>query len=260
MSDKQERLSVAHHQILQLDVHPTAGMFLEGYSGDDLAAKDDLYSIYQTINFRCDPSLSADHVSALFGALAVATASGVENGAQMLLTRHLLPWLPGLCLAIRDAPNRVYEELAFTALEICSTHAHALPQVGTRTDSTQMITSLEDGDGLRDLAEHLTSHARCGVYFGKSLLSTIARELELPTGFGSRRQTLLNIFRSAGQFDKSEALLERLNSVAEDWEAAYQGDTFSLAAKRSGFDWQARINATRSMFAEMRSRLSSTEI
>ena len=69
---------------------------------------------------------------------------------------------------------------------------------------------------------HLITPAFSGIYLSRYTIGQLARQLELPRGFGNREQMLLNLLRTAVQYESLLQLLNLLQETAVKWQTNYQ--------------------------------------
>ncbi|MAT98830.1 MAG: hypothetical protein CL608_16930, partial [Anaerolineaceae bacterium] len=88
----------------------------------------------------------------------------------------------------------------------------------------------------------------------------LARQFELPRGFGSRETMLLNLLRTAVQYDALPSLLTTLQKICQEWQTSYQqlADTHPQAAPYL-HPWQKRTAATEQMLTELENSSSIVE-
>ncbi len=181
------------------------------------------------------------------------------RGRQMaFLQEHLLPWLLPLAIALRRQPNPFFAALAQVTVTVVQNHSDNLrpeshhqhsrgptkmprkedlgswglggesfaPHPGplpTGERGTEAEELLEDEKtGLKQIAGFLVTPPRSGIYLGRDELARLARQMNLPRGFGGRQQILLTLLRSAGQYDAWEGLLDALRGVTAAWGDEYE--------------------------------------
>jgi hypothetical protein len=153
-----------------------------------------------------------------------------------------------------------YTRLATLTLDLALDHRAALgePVAANRPPLPPPDLDLDDArTSLKDIARFLTVPARCGLYLSRDDLTRLGRADDLPRGFGGRMQMLVNLLRSAAEFDRMEALLDRLSAQVEAWRAAYQqlqeSDVPATALVADA--WTEQLDATEYVLHRMRTAM-----
>jgi len=63
---------------------------------------------------------------------------------------------------------------------------------------------------LKDIAAYLMMPVYCGVFFTRDDISRLAKQLQLPRGFGDRTQMMSNLMKTAVQYNLFPTLLQNL--------------------------------------------------
>ena len=99
---------------------------------------------------------------------------------------------------------------------------------------------------------HLITPAFSGIYLSRYTIGQLARQLELPRGFGNREQMLLNLMRTAVQYDNLKQLLAILQEKCTTWAENYQLLQESYPKIRPfTTQWQQRAKATIQLLEQM---------
>ena len=102
------------------------------------------------------------------------------------------------------------------------------PPGGRRCDHDALVlppppAQLEDpATGLRDIARFLLTPAYSGFFLTARDIARIGQAARLPRGFGSREQTLVNLMRTAAEYDEWPTLPEGLGTLLARWTALYE--------------------------------------
>jgi hypothetical protein len=112
---------------------------------------------------------------------SVANCAGAAGNGRLHHRRHLLLELLG----------DQYAHLTQTLIA---------PPVNFTLPEPQNLLD-DEKTGLKDIAELLSKPALSGVYLTHQQIKALALSLELPKGFGSRQQTLVNLLRTAVQYE-----------------------------------------------------------
>ena len=249
-----------HHGVLDREVPLYASVFLEadGHLGGAVTAS--AADRMAAFGVRLEPDApAADHGGLAFLFLgdllrweAQARAAGdaeaaarFVDGQRAWLGGQLLYWWPDAVLALRRAGDPFYAHLGEMSLEFLSTLADSLrPSVG----SMPPIPSSPDLDdvktGMHRIAGFLGSPASCGVYWGRKTLREWSQQLEVPCGFGPRREVLETLLRTTGELSLGgQGLMRLMQASLDEWLAELD----VLAEQKAIRPW---IEGRRSRFAE----------
>jgi TorA maturation chaperone TorD len=267
-----------HYHLFGFNVFPYQSIFLgvDGSLGGD--STEAVARCYQEAGFvgvvaGALESESADHIGHELGLLAFLSAAeadawAAENPAvaeQMasrqctFLYQHLLRWLPSLVLAVRQQAHPFYAALADLTVDLVHSHCSdykATHHAGSRDEGAGQVLAPPDllGDensSLQDIAQYLLTPPYSGIYLSRDDIGRLARRQDLPRGFGSRKQMLVNTLRSAATYDGLGLLLGTLHELAEGWGRSY--DEMAIGPQSNPFAdaWRARAGRTAMILAEM---------
>ena len=246
------------------------GVVLEGYG---LAQRQALirYCYQAGINFFAD----GDHIghelsflAALCSAEFVALTNSESEKAILLaqyqftfLKDHLLCWLPTFVIALSLSDHSFYAALGRLTLNIAYDHWISVCQESAISSPTESQTNqlphlsdlLQDEQtNLKQIVEFLTTPPNCGLYLGREAIEKLARSNHLPRGFGSRRQTLSNLFHSAAQYELMPDLLQDLAQVCDVWCTFYERQVKSYPEIESHIEtWLQRVASTSTALSAM---------
>jgi len=261
-----DEAAAQHHTALSLEVAPYESVFLteDGLMGGAPAAG--VRAQAGRVGFVGLPDdMEPDHVSVelsilcwLCGAEADAWADGradvaavVQGLARDFLDAHPLGWFDALAVSMAACPAGVpaLTEMARLAAELCRSHRADLGPVVPSPALPELPALLEDPDtGLRRIAEVLTTPVYAGGFLSRSAIRDIGRAHRLPRGFGGRSQMLVNLLRSAAEFDRLVDVVDGLDAIVARWFKDLEDDR-----------WRARADETRDWLASMRSRVAAAE-
>ena len=176
-----DAINADHHSVLGLNVYARRGVFVD----PTLAVTDD------------------DHIAVTLGRLAARSAANEDPVAELA---SLCRWIAPFAIALRRDGGPFFLALADLLSATIDHHVRAA-DVDLRSIVLGDRWALDEEDGVRQLVEILVTPARCGGLLTKMDLRSLGSELRIPAGFGSRPQTLENLFASAAEFDESAALL-----------------------------------------------------
>ncbi|WP_420631993.1 TorD/DmsD family molecular chaperone [Candidatus Leptofilum sp.] len=263
--------AASHHELFQFNIFAYESFFLgeDGLVGGDKTAVVNQHFFqlgYQTAG----PDNQADELGQelaclafLVGQEASAWESDNKPRAQEWQTRqrffletHLLRWVPICLLAVENQADPFFAELAKLTLDLLLTHVSELVKTTVSPPPsflppTQNILANEK-TGFKEIARHLLLPAFSGIYLSRDNIGQLGRQFDLPRGFGSREMMLLNLLRTAVQYDALPSLLAALQEIAREWQTSYQ-QIIENYPKAALFiqPWQAVAAATEQMMIEL---------
>lgn len=273
-----DEAAATHYHLFGLNIFPYEAVFLGSRSqGSTIQLGGPLtQSVEQRLREVSYPlgsgDVSPDHIGHELGFLAhlsaaeadawedalPKTARQMQQRQREFLRAHLLGWLPALCQAIGNQSAPFYTALTDLTQQLVQDHALALSLAASappahHDELPQAPRLLKDRKtGLRQIARFLCVPAFSGIYLSRDSMSAMARDLQLPRGFGSREKMLENLFYAAVQYDALDALLAALDDAAAKWQQAYRR-AFVPELQRFTQSWQERVAATRALLEEMAS-------
>ena len=237
-----EEAAAEHYQLFQRDIFPYESFFTQpsGLLGGEKA--DELLVFYEGIGYHpVTTAHNSDHLGLQLDALAYLCAAEadawedvqpgearrMQNLQLRLLQEHLLCWFVPLQIALAQQETAVYTTAASLLVELLGDQYSRLTQTllapPVRFTLPEERNLLDDEKtGLKDIAEFLSKPAKSGVYLTHQQIKALALSLELPKGFGSRRQTLVNLLRTAVQYDALPVLTTRLETIIAAWIDKYE--------------------------------------
>jgi hypothetical protein len=247
-----------HHTALVLEIAPFESVFLTeaGLMGGPAAAavraqanrvgfpgmSDDMEPDHVGIELAVLCWLSGAEADAIAdGQAAVAAELQARTGA--FLDAHPLGWIDVLARSMATCPavDPVLTEMARLASELCHSHRASLGPPVPVAALPPLPDLLDDPDtGLRRIADVLTTPALAGGYLTSSAIGALGRAHRLPRGFGGRCQMLVNLLRSAAQFDRVSEVCVGLEATVTAWSAAEQDDRWTTRASET-LDWLQRM-------------------
>lgn len=251
-----------HYALFGLDVFPYAGAFLDAGGRLGGRAADAARRFYDEAGLGVPEASgeSADYLPlelSLLESLTMAEAGDfhrvgdVRHLQRRFLDTHLLAWLPPFLEVLHRQRDGFYRALGELTLDLVAEHRASLGgeriQGAREPNGNDLLHN--DATGLKDIAEFLGTPARSGLWLCRRDIGDLSRSLELPRGFGSRLQTLTNLFRSAAEFDGVGGLLDSLSRRIADSRTFYR----RLADGDLPVDiWLERLSATEHVIAVLR--------
>lgn len=243
-----------HQQLLSDEVMPVASAFLsaEGCLGGDITM-----ALHDTMREGGFPvSGEPDHIGTqlrylawLSGAEADAwrdhspRAVELQKRARTFVVEHVMTWLGALVVAIQSVDRGLYAAAIALVYDLCADLAGASEVSPVLAEREAVVDAPESG--LRQIADWLARPARCGLLLAPTVLTRIARGLELPRGFGNRGRLVENLLHAAVHHERLPELMTAL-------------DAELLAAERrhrvlvGGAAWADRLQDTREQLVTVR--------
>ena len=259
-----------HQKLFRQNVFPHESMFLDttGLLGGEIT--ETVRAAYASQGYRAADL--DDHVGHELGMLAfLCAAEGdaweddrtdiaqqIRSRQRVFLQTHLLRWLPPLVAAIGRQPDRLYRELALLLWSMVGDHFADLQGAdGVAWQLPEMPNLLgNDKTSLKDVANFVALPALSGVWIGAEELGLIGRKHDLPRGFGGRVQTMMNLFRSAIQFDRAAEYFGELAGFCNACGEQYaELSAESPALTQFVTPWQTRVVETETLLRAMQERL-----
>ncbi len=249
--------AVQFQQLFGFAVFANESIFRDssGLVGGEIA--DRVIQQYQNCGFRWQGE--ADHISTelqLLAFLAAAEADAFADDLPLVAARmrqlqrdflqcHLLQWLAPLIVAIQRHGDDFYSRVADLLWQLTVDHAEQLNISVTASSQSTALSLTDPETALKTIGRFLTSPDESGWWLSAEEMGEIGRNLDLPRGFGGRIQTMMNLFRSATQYDGASALLTALQAEAEAWQRAYDElGSFTVS-------WQTKLATTVALLREM---------
>lgn len=271
--------AASHHDLFQFNIFANESFFLseDGLVGGEKAAVVNQHLFRRGYRTAVSDG-SADHLGQELAFLAFLVtqeaeawesdlpqaAKAAKAEQQQFLQDHLLRWGIPCLLAIQNQTNPFFGELAQLTLASLLEHFESLGETAVSHPPLflpPVQNILADGKtGFKEIAHYLLLPALSGIYLSRDNIGQLGRQFALPRGFGSREMMLLNLLRTAVQYDILTSLLTALQQTCQEWQASYQqlADDYPQAAPFL-HTWQARAAATENMVAELMASSSIVE-
>ena len=255
-----EAAAATHQALFGFNVYPNASLFLDrtGLLGGVLSEKTE--RLYQQNGFAVEDA--PDHIGNEIGYLAFLAGAEVDawedNRGDIVMEIHarqrtflqayLLLWLPPAVLSIMRNGDELYGMAARLLWQTVLDHARGL-KVNVQSPMVGEVPDLQnEGTSLKEIARFLAAPVDSGWWLSARELSEIGRNINLPRGFGGRIQTMMNLFRSAAQYDGAGELIAEFSSRAAAWRSAYA--ELDDSGEFVGV-WLERIGQTEAVLGEM---------
>lgn len=271
----QNEAAADHQHLFRFNIFPHESIFLDpaGLLGGPVG--EEVLSAYRQAGYSTEVSSDqADHIGYELGFLsflcdqeAQAWQASEQDLANQLaslqhefLSQHLLRWLPPLVLTIRQQENAFYTALANLVFSLSISH----PDLADKSDMGFSLPEppdilSDDNAGLKEIITHFLTPAYSGFYLGRDDVSRLARRRSLPRGFGSRRQMLQNLLRSAANYDEMESVFHEVGLLIAHWRTAYIDLISDQPVSFFVEPWLAQLAGTSAMLETMQTRLQAIE-
>jgi TorA maturation chaperone TorD len=267
----EDEAAAAHHHLFAFNVFPYEALFLEedGLLGGD--ATQAVVLAYQKAGYVVDTAVpSPDHLgceSDFLSFLAAAEADAWEDALpqeakriqaiqQTFLQDHMLRWGVPCLLAIQEQADPFFTQVATLTLSLLLAHFEALGETAVSPSPNflppiQTILA-EDTTGFKEIVQHLLTPAFSGIYLSRHSIGQMARQLKLPRGFGNREQMLMNLMRTAVQYENLPQLLNLLRETAVKWQTNYQALSTSYPTSAPFLTpWQNRAKNSQQLLTQI---------
>ncbi|MDX1413503.1 MAG: molecular chaperone TorD family protein [Candidatus Promineifilaceae bacterium] len=253
--------AAAHQRIFAHEILPFEAVFRDpsGLLGGPLAHR--LQDLYSQVAYTCDHEPThIGHELAFLAllcqgqarALAAANHKAVRSFEKLqteVLRAHLLTWLPALAVALSHVQHPFYAQLGRFTLDLVAEHTATLeiqpPYSDGNNDQSPPDIWHDPQTNLKKIAAYITTPLYSGLYLSHDAISQLAREAQLPRGFGARCQILTNLLRSAAHYETVPDIFAHLGSLARRWQGAYQRQAQQFPHLAAYIEpWQRRAKAT----------------
>ena len=266
--------AASHHALFQFNVFAFESFFLSEdglVGGGKTAVVAQHYAQYANSPGAADTE--ADHLGHQLAFLAFLTAEEAEAwesdqlhtarerqaAQQQFLQDHLLRWAIPCLLAVQAQPDPFFAELARLTQALVLEHFEVVAKTAVSAPANFLPPPhnilANDKTGFKEIAHFLLLPALSGIYLSRDSIGQLGRQFELPRGFGSREQMLLNLLRTAVQYEILPQLLAELGETAVQWQTNYQTLSQSYP-KAAPFlqPWQVQAQNSQQLLAAISSQ------
>jgi nitrate reductase assembly molybdenum cofactor insertion protein NarJ len=237
-----EEIEASYVAAFDLGVPPYASVFLEldgGIGGATTLAVE--AAILGAGLHPTTADVAADHLGVMLVHLGALGQQRRRDEAAEFAARHLIDWLPAFVVALDGVDAPFWRGVVELALELVRQEVVRRP---TRRVSAPQSPLVDPKSGLREIAGFFAAPSRCGLYLGRSDLLAVARAVELPAGFGTRRDRVETLLRAAAEYDA----LPRLCATLDELVATRAARLLALGlAPEATAPWTARLDLTRAV-------------
>ncbi|MDJ0757650.1 MAG: molecular chaperone TorD family protein [Ardenticatenaceae bacterium] len=262
-----DEAAAAHYNLFGMNLFPHAAVFLEegGMVGGDAA--DAAVRLLERLGVpRTEPG--GDHLAVFLGGLAFlcgAEADAREDGLEkvahqmrhhqrILLNQGVAPWIWPFLAALSLQRDAFYRQIGRLTFDLIADHLGDGIDLPERMPLSLAAELLNDqATGLREIAGFLLTPSHSGWFLTREMIEGLARTIELPRGFGSREQTLINLLRAAAQYDLVPAVLDHLVEHLQKWADCYAGWIREMPILAPVIEiWERRLAQTHFLLRTMR--------
>lgn len=267
-----DEAAASHHDLFQYNVFAQESFFLSenGLVGGEKTAV--VNHIYQQHGYLLNSAATqADHLGHQLAFLALlanleadawesqqpVTAETLRKEQAHFMQNHLLTWGISCLLAIQNQADPFFAGVAQLSQTMILAHFETLAETAVPTPPPNFLPPSQnilanDKTGFKEIANYLLLPAFSGIYLSRDDIAQLARQQDLPRGFGSREQMLVNLLRTAVQYDSLPTLLAKLQAACQHWQENYrQMATEQPSAAPFLHPWQSRAQKTGAMLAEI---------
>ena len=233
-----------HSELFEFNVYPYASIFLDPSGMLNAPWSGFVTGVFEALGLETvlGAGLAApDHIGAQLEALAAllereetvanSPKAGARHAQQILLTEHLLPWLPCFVAAVKRADAGFYAEVARLTLELVLEHTQqlldsppapfAFPEA--EGDISYQSPAGKKGSGeARQRLQDLITPARSGMFLSREDVRQLGRELGLPTRFAERSFMLETVVQGAADAEVLAALFAAFVQLAQQQKRVYK--------------------------------------
>ena len=261
-----DQAAAEHQAIFGFNVFPFESFFLDKTGLIGGSVTEAVARTYREAGFQEESSAtSPDHIGHELAFVAHLLSGDESVYAHVLLSafmqQHLLCWLPSFVLAVYKQGNAFYAALSGLMIALITDHVAELGLIENAQFQLPAVPTLLQNDktNLKDISEFLTTPAYCGIYLGREDVARLARQLELPRGFGSRSQMLTNLMKTAVQYEQLPAMITTLQKLLAGWRQKYrelsgENPPVSYYAKL----WEERAGETAVLLSQMEHQIQQS--
>lgn len=265
-----DETAAAHHHLFGFNLFPHAALYLEedGLIGGSTA--DATIRLLSDLGVPNPPAgVTADHVAVYLGALGFlcgAEADAVEDKRtqiaaqlrdrqQRLLQEGVSPWIWPFLTGVTLQKDTFFQQIGRLTADLLGEHiaTPAAPRAPAPPKAAAADLLANDATTVRDIAQFLLTPIHSGWFLTHEALTEFGRALDVPRGFGGREQTLVNLLRTAGQYQQVPELLDLMTAHLTRWADQYAGLTGSHPAIAADVEfWEQRLAQTHLLIRKMR--------
>ncbi|MCZ6758244.1 MAG: molecular chaperone TorD family protein [Bacteroidetes bacterium] len=265
--DTDDELAAEHETMFGFNVYPFASLFLESdrMLGGETTQQIRAFASRSGIDVGSDTN-APDHIATELRILERLAKNDPpqEDSIAEFIDQHLFSWLPAFVVAVREESNDFYSEVADLMLEHIVDHRRSIPAQSyvRETEPEPEEHLLSDRDtGIHDIADFLTSPARCGFFLSRSTIAGIAQGSKLPHGFGGRSQMMVTSIRSASAYGGLDLVICAIADLIDRNRSAWE--TLSESGLKSAHiwseNWLTRLNHSSSTLEQIASAIRREE-
>jgi putative dimethyl sulfoxide reductase chaperone len=237
----------AHYALFGMNVFPYSNFFLgqEGsFAGE---AEGPLLAFYARQKFNYEEEtggMGPTHLGTHFRFLSFLLnkqLSDPENNELRKLRRqfyanHLFTWLLPLNFSVQEVDRGPFSIALSQGLELAKQDWLSLngndhlDEIEFRLPPDPYDGQFleQENTGLRNIAEYLMTPGLTGMFVSKGKLSSWAKKLDVPHGFGDRKNLMENVLKESVRYEKLAPFVAIMKESLSDWRAYYLEQKSSL--------------------------------
>lgn len=267
-----EQLQADHYSLFGLNLLPYETLFLTDERELGHETTQTVARLYLESGYRGAWAGEADHMghelaflAFLCGAEADAWADGQKHIAAQIQQKqadfvqvHVGRWVVPFVVGVAQTEHRFFTAVSHFLLSFVHDHTAVLPLSPTPYALPEPPDLLTHPDTrLKDIARYLLVPAYTGMVLTKTRLTQLGRALELPHGFGTRRQMLTTLLEGAGRYEQWAALVNWLQTEANWWQQTY---TRLASPHPTPFTtWQTRLQQHQTFLTHLQTHAQTVE-
>ncbi len=222
-----DHTAATHQKIFGFNVFPYESFFLDSTGLIGGFRTEAVIRQYRAAGFQEDSrATNPDHFGHELAFIAYLLRQEYVGAWQQLhtfFTQHLLVWLPAFILTVRQQGSEFYTALADLTWALVADHVEEMGGFASQSMQLPKPPTLLQNEktSLKDISQYLTTPVYCGIYLGREEVAKLARQLELPRGFGSRSQMLSNLMKTAVQYEQLPVVIKKVQDLLTNGRQSY---------------------------------------
>jgi TorA maturation chaperone TorD len=275
-----DQSAAAYQTLFGFNVFPYESSLLDLSRSLGGEISDAVLRCYEEVGFDVENSAEPpDHIANELALLAFCSAQEatlwgqgdmdairyLRDWQQRFLADHLLRWIAPFAQAVRAEADPFYSELVEMTLELVASHYADLSEGAAPLQPFELPPPPQllgsEQIGLKEIADYLIAPFHSGIFLSRGAIERLARQTDLPRGFGGRGQMLTNLLRSAARYGQFPTTIGELEALVQSWIEGYQTDGLTFPPLE-GFilPWINHATITQGILAEICSISGSLDL
>jgi len=190
------------------------------------------------------------------GVFLQAEMGSLGSLAESLREDRLAPslalWVPAFCCAVRDL-NRPLGGLVADGLDqvLLGLEGEVVADPQSPLTQAVMLDLHDPQTDLQSVVEWLSTPCHSGLFVSTAVIERLARNFDVPRGFGNRRRLLRALLEGSSRYGGLERVLSMLSELAgrhrSHLEATYSD---SVLIHQATGPWRARLGESQELLKE----------